>query len=168
MTAVFDDGVVAAVVARGLDAVRDWPNPVNDALCSAEKYALMGQDFRDSAWKHLEEEDLPQASNKAWGLVAETVKAICLHHGRVIHTHQGVWQALIELAQLVENAGDTATRHWLRNSFTVARSLHANFYEDRMPDGDILSGLILCEELSARLYGLFWREGAAVRRQVAA
>ena len=168
MTAVFEERVVAAAVARGLDAVRDWPNPVNDALCSAEKYALMGQDFRDSAWKHLEEEDLPQASNKAWGLVAETVKAVSLHHGRVIHSHRGILQAVEELAQLVDAAGDVETRRWLRNAFTVARSLHANFYEDWMPDGVVLDGLIQCEELSARLYGLFWREGAAVRRRAAA
>ena len=168
MTAVFEDGVVAAAVARGLDAVRDWPNPVNDALCSAEKYALLGQGFRDSAWQHLEGEDLPQASNKAWGLVAETVKAISLHHGRVIHSHRGILQAVEELAQLVGAAGDAQTQHWLRNSFTVARSLHANFYEDWMPDGVVLSGIMLCEELSARLYGLFWQEGASIRRRAAA
>ena len=167
MTAVFDDGVVAAAVARGLDAVRDFPQAA-DGDCSAEGYALLGQDFRDSAWKHLEEEDLPQASNKAWGLVAETVKAISLHHGRVIHSHRGIFQAVEELAQLVDAAGDVETRRWIRNSFSIAQLLHINFYENRMPDGAVLDGLIQCEELSARLYGLFWREGAAVRRQVAA
>ena len=103
---------------------------------------------------------MAQASDKAWALVAETVKAISLHHGRVIHTHRGVWQVVVELALLVDNAGDTATRRWIRNSFTVARTLHANFYEDRMPDGDIHDGLILCEELTQCLYNLFWQEGA--------
>ena len=59
MTAAFDDRVVAAAVARGLDAVRDWPNPANDALCAADKYARLGRDFQASARKHLEEGDLP-------------------------------------------------------------------------------------------------------------
>ena len=67
MTAVFDDLVVVAAVARGLDAVRDWPNLTGDVFCSAEKYARMGRDFGISARQHLDEGDLPQASNKAWG-----------------------------------------------------------------------------------------------------
>ena len=168
MTAVFDDGVVAAAVARGLDAVRDWPNPAGDGFCSAEKYARLARDFGISARRHLEEGDLPQASNKAWGLVAETVKAISLHHGRVIHSHRGLLQVAEELTQLVDNAGDTVTWRWIKVSFLTARMLHSNFYEDRMSDTDVLAGLIQCEELSARLYGLFWREGAAVRRRAAA
>ena len=114
MTAAFDDRVVAAAVARGLDAVRDWPIPANDALCSAEKYALLGQDFRNSAWQHLDAEDLPQASNKAWGLVAQTIKAISLHHGRVIHSHRGLLQVPQELARLVDAAGDAETQRWIR------------------------------------------------------
>ena len=161
MTAVFDDGVVAEAVARGLDAVRDWPNPVNDALCSAEKYARLGRDFGISARKHLDEGDLPQASNKAWGLVAETVKAISLHHGRVIHSHRGLLQVAEELADLPMNAGDAPTEAFIRISFRAARSLHSNFYEDRDSERDILIGIIRCEELSQLLYELFWREGAA-------
>ena len=163
MTAVFDDRVVAAAVARGLDSVRDWPIPANDALCAAEKYALLGQDFRDSAWQHLNDDDLPQASNKAWALVAQTIKAISLHHGRVIHSHRGLLQAFHELARLVDATGDTETQRWLRNAFSVARLLHINFYESHMDYDDVLSGLILCEELSARLYALFWQEAPAAQ-----
>ena len=48
-----------------------------------------------------------------------------------------------------------ATRHWINNSFRVARSMHSNFYENRDPEDDVLAGLILCEELSERLYQLF-------------
>ena len=160
MTAAFDDRVVAAAVARGLDSVRDWPHPANDALCAADKYARLGRDFGSSARKHLEEGDLPQASNKAWGMVAETVKAISLHHGRVIHTHRGLLQVVEELADLPLNAGDAPTEALIRISFRVARSLHSNFYEDRDSERDVLIGLIQCEELTQRLYDLFWQEGA--------
>ena len=161
MTAAFDDLVVAAAVARGLDAVRDWPHPANDGDCAADKYARLGRDFASSAWKHLEEGDLPQASNKAWGLVSETVKAISLHHGRVIHSHRGLLQVVEELADLPMNAGDEELHDWIRTSFSSARMLHSNFYEDRMSTGDIRAGLRLCERLSARLYALFWGEGVA-------
>ena len=160
-TVAFDDGVVVAAVARGLDSVRDLPQPANDGDCAADKYARLGRDFASSAWRHLDDEDLAQASNKAWALVAETVKAISLHHGRVIHSHRGILQVFEELARLVDAAGDTETRRWLRTSFSYARLLHSNFYEDRMTDGDVIDGLMQCEELSARLYALFWGEGAA-------
>ena len=64
------------------------------------------------------------------------------------------------LSRLVGDAGDEATRHWINNSFRVARIMHSNFYENRDPEDDVLAGLILCEELSRRLYQLFWYEGA--------
>ena len=160
MTAAFDDRVVAAAVARGLDAVRDWPQPANDALCAADKYARLGRDFASSAWKHLEDDDLAQASNKAWALVAETVKAISLHHGRVIHSHRGLLQVVEELADLPLNAGDEALHDWIRISFRAARSLHSNFYEDRDSESDIRAGLRQCERLSEQFYTLFWQEGA--------
>ena len=35
-----DDKDIAAAVTRALDAVRDFPDPPNDALCSAEAYAV--------------------------------------------------------------------------------------------------------------------------------
>ena len=150
---------IAAAIARALAAANDRPSPVLDALCSPQQYAAMAQNFRASAWRHLDEGDLPQASNKAWGLVAETVKAVSAHHGAIIHTHRALWMAVTALARLVGDSGDAATRRWINNSFAVARSLHSNFYADRDPEDDILAGLILCEELSERLYQLFWPAG---------
>ena len=150
---------IAAAIARALAAANDHPNPVFDADCSAPKYAGMAQDFRASAWEHLDQGDLPQASNKAWGLVAETVKAISAHHGRIIHSHRAIWQVVHELARLVGDAGDMETRRWITNSFVVARNLHSNFYENRSPEYEVIAGLMLCEELSLRLYQLFWPAG---------
>ena len=154
-TAPYPDPDTAAAVAHGLAAANDHPNPVFDAGCSAQKYAGMAQDFRAGAWEHLDKGDLPQASNKGWGLVAETVKAISAYHGGIIHGHRGIWEVSHALARLVGDAGDMETRRWLNNSFMVARSLHSNFYENRAHADDVLDGLILCEELSERLYQLF-------------
>ena len=158
-TASYPTPDIDTAIARGLAAANDQPNPVFDAGCSAQKYAGMAQDFRASAWEHLDKGDLPQASNKAWGLVAETVKAISAHHGRIIHSHRAIWQVVHELARLVGDAGDLETRRWITNSFRVARSLHSNFYENRDPEYDVLAGLMLCEELSQRLYQLFGPDG---------
>ena len=154
-TAPYPAPDTTAAVARAMAAANDHPNPVFDADCSAPKYAGMAQDFRASAWEHLDQGDLPQASNKAWGLVAETVKAISAHHGLIIHTHRAIWQVVHELARLVGDSGDLETRRWITNSFVVARNLHSNFYEHRSPEYEVIAGLILCEELSQKLYELF-------------
>ena len=154
----FADSDIADAVAWGLAAGRDPAQP-GDAGRTAEKYAQLGYNFRASAWKHLlEDGDLPQASNKAWGMVAETIKAIGAQYGGVIHTHGSIWTVLRELSPLAGASGDTTTQQWLDNSFAVARTLHSNFYEDVETEAEVIAGLQLCEELSERLYELFWPE----------
>ena len=156
LTTMFTDGDIAAAVARGLAAARDRPQP-EDAGRTPEKYASLSDDFRAGAWRHLREDgDLPQASNKAWGLVAETIKAISARHGGIIHAHGSIWTVKRELSQLAGDSGDTATQQWIDNSFRTARALHSNFYEDEETDAEVAAGVSLCEELSERLYELFW------------
>ena len=155
----FADADIAAAVARGLNAARDRAQP-DDAGRTPGKYASLSRDFRGSAWKHLREDgDLPQASNKAWGMVAETVKGVSARHGGYIHYHRSIWEVVRQLANLVGESGDTETRRWINNSFMVARGLHSNFYEDEADETVVTDGLELCEELSERLYELFWPEG---------
>ena len=158
-TAFYPTPDIDAAVARGLDAARDRPQPGPDGNRTAQKYAGMAQEFRASAWEHLDQGDLAQASNKAWGLVAETVKAISAHHGGFIHTHRGILLVANELFRLVGNAGDTETRDWISGIFLTARSLHSNFYENEAPENEVRGGLVLCEQLSQRLYELFYPAG---------
>ena len=151
---------IADAVARGLAAARDSAQP-DDADKQPAHYARLGEAFRRSAWRHLADDNddaLPQASNKAWGLVAETIKAISAHHGGVIHTHRSILLVSRELARLVSEAGDPATAAWLTNAFRNARGLHANFYENEEFEEQVEYGLRLSEELSERLYELFWPE----------
>ena len=146
---------VAAAVARALAAARDRPSPLKDAGRTPEKYARLAQDFRASAWRHLAEGDLPQASNKAWGLVAETVKAVSAQHGGFIHAHRTIQMVVRQLARVADNAGHPDTRRWLNSSFTVASSLHSNFYEDEADLDEVHDGLETCELLAERLLALF-------------
>ena len=85
---------IDAAVARALAAANDRPDPEFDADCSPLKYAGMAQDFRTKAWEHLDQGDLSQASNKVWGVVAETVKAISARYGGIIHNHRALWQVV--------------------------------------------------------------------------
>ena len=150
---------IAAAVARGRAAANDGLQPGLGAGRTAQEYAAMAQDFRASTWERLEQGDMDQASKKAWKLVAETVKAISAQHGSVIYTYQAIIEVVAELAQLVGRAGDTETQKWINTAFVAASSLQNNYYETRMPENMIRSGLRLGEELSQRLYQLFWPEG---------
>ena len=146
---------VAAAVARALADARDRPNPAEDAGRSPEKYARLARDFRNSARRHLGEGDLPQASNKAWGLVAETVKAVSAQHGAFIHTHRAVLMVTGELAELTARAGDPDTRNFIHNALSIARNLHGNFYEDELSAPQVTANLEQCEMLAERLLALF-------------
>ena len=160
-TTTYPEQDIAAAVARGLATVRDRPDPDLDIYRSAQKYAGMAQVFRASAWEHLDKGDLPQASNKAWGLVAETVKAISAHYGSIIHSHRAILEVADELARLVGNAGDMETKVWINTVLVTARGLHSNFYENELPEDTVRDGIVSCVRLSRRLYELFWPEGAA-------
>ena len=146
---------VAAAVARGLANANDRPRPAPDATRTPQKYAALTRAFRDSAWEHLEKDDLPQASNKAWGIVAETVKYISAQHGGIIHSHRGIMAVLVELGRLAANSGDTDIRREINRALTTARDLHTNFYEDELFEDTVLEGLIQCEELSELLHTRF-------------
>ena len=159
MTTPYSDQDIAAAIARGRAAAHDRPQPGLDAGSAAQEYAAMAQEFRASAWERLEQGDMDQASKKAGKLVAETVKAISAHHGSVIYTYQAIIEVVAELAQLVGSAGDTETRKWIDTAFVAASSLRNNYYDTRMPENMVRSGLRLGEELSQRLYELFWPGG---------
>ena len=152
---------VAAAVARGLAAAKDRPRPAADAIRTPQKYAALAKDFRDSAWEHLEKEDLPQASNKAWGLVAETIKDISAQHGGFIHTHRAIMEVVTELAQVADTHGDPATARWIVATFLTARDLHSNFYENELSEFIVFGGLMQCEELSELLHTRFAVAGIA-------
>ena len=102
---------IAAAVARGLAAARDPAQP-GDAGRSPQKYAQLSDDFRASAWRHLDQDgDLPQASGKAWGLVAETIRG------------RPVGEALITLAHSRRRiAGDV--RKCLQSAIANAENNH--------------------------------------------
>ena len=150
---------ITAAVAKGLAAAHDRARPA-DAGKSAAIYAGLSEHFRSGAWKHLNDDgDLPQASNKAWGMVAETVKAISAEHGGIIHKHLSILRVSGELAGLVRAAGDAETAAWINNSFSRAQMLHVNFYENEETADQVADGVQLSEQLMELLYQLFWPDG---------
>ena len=63
------------------------------------------------------------------------------------------------LARLAGDAGDMATQCRINSSFVVVRGRRSNCDVGRAPDDEVLAGLLLCVELSRRLYELFRPEG---------
>ena len=159
-TAPYPHADIAAAVARALRCANDRPRPDQDADHSSRKYTALSQNFRSSAWQHLDAGDLPQASNKAWGMVAETVKAISAEHGGYIHKHRSISEVVVELSRLARSAGDADAARRMLLAFRIASDQHTNFYEDDLVADVVLEGLIECEELSDQLYALFWPDGA--------
>ena len=159
-TAPYPRAAIAAAVAQALRRANDRPRPGEDAARTASKYAALSQNFHHSAWQHLDANDLPQASNKAWGMVAETVKAISAEHGGFIHKHRSISEVVNQLYLLARNAGDADAARQLIRAFGTANQLHANFYEDELSDYVVMEWLMQCEELSDQLYALFWPDGA--------
>ena len=89
-------------------------------------------------------------------MVAETVKAISVEHGGVIHTHRSILLVINELAELARAAGDAQTADWIDNAFRSARALHVNFYENEETASQVAAGVRLSEELMQQLYAMFW------------
>ena len=158
--AAYPHADIAAAIARGLRNAGDTPQPYVDYIRSPLKYAAIAQDFRSSAWRHLDAGDLPQASNKAWELVAETIKAVSAQHGGVIHKYQSIIAVLSELIRLLRNAGDADSARLLSQTIMISHQMHANFYENELPAEFVREGLIQCEEAAHRLYARFWPDGA--------
>ena len=152
---------IAAAIARGLRNAGDTPQPYVDYIHPPLKYAAIARDFRSSAWRHLDAGDLPQASNKAWELVAETIKAVSAQHGGGIHKYQSISAVLYELIRLLRNAGDADSARLLSLTIMTANQMHANFYENELHADTVIEGLIQCEEMSDRLFALFWPAGTA-------
>ena len=151
---------IAAAVARALRNANDRPDPAADADRSALKYAALSENFRTGAWQRLDDGDLQQASNKVWGLVAETIKAVSAQHGGIIHKRRSIIEVLAQLSQLAEAAGDADAARQLVSAFATARDLHINFYEDEIPEYFVIKGLLECEEMSQRMFTRFWPDGA--------
>ena len=90
---------------------------------------LMGQ-----AEEGFDKGDLIQASEKAWGAVALAVKSIAVQRGWQHSRHDLLYAISDQIA-------DELDRPDLDRLFRSASSLHTNFYEDWMTEGNVRGGI---------------------------
>ena len=110
----------------------------------ADFHADTVEAFLAKARAYLAEGDLLQASEKAWGAAAQTVKAAGEQRGWRYQSHG-------DLFQIVERLADEQNDEELLSLFHVANSLHQNFYEGWQTDRLVEAGLQGIEEFVRRL-----------------
>ena len=110
----------------------------------ADFHADTAEAFLAKARAYLAEGDLLQASEKAWGAAAQTVKAAAEQRGWRHQSHGDLFQ---NVDRLSEEAGDGE----LNDLFHVASSLHTNFYEGWLTRLQVERGLAVIEEFVRRI-----------------
>jgi len=94
------------------------------------KYAALNGKYLKDAEQLLAANDTVQASEKFWGAVATAVKAVAAERRWRHSNHRNLREAI---SRLYRETGDDE----FLTLFSVAESLHANFYEDFMQPEDV-------------------------------
>jgi len=89
----------------------------------AEVYMKLSGKYLKDANDLLAKGDCVQASEKLWGSAALMVKAVAASRGTTILSHG-------ELFSFVKKLGEEINEPELRRLFSVASTLHQNFYEN--------------------------------------
>ena len=110
----------------------------------ADFHADTAEAFLAKARAYLADGDLLQASEKAWGAAAQTVKAAAEQRGWRHQSHG-------DLFQIVKRLADESTDSSPHALFHSAKALHQNFYEGLMTEDSVAVGLQQVDEFVRRL-----------------
>ena len=121
---------------------------------SSEKYAAMSQRYIEQAEEEFQKGDLDQASNKAWGAAALTLKSIAERRGWNHNRHGLLYDISGQMA-------DELGRPELRIMFRSANAMHQNYYEDWMASDEVRDGIETAKEYLRVLEGAQDWEGAS-------
>ena len=106
--------------------------------------ALLGHAEEIVGKKTMTAADRLQASEKIWGSVAHTLKAIAAGNGWEIHKTSG----LDSLRQhLAKESGDES----ITEGYLAAYAVHVNFYQDYRSPEDLRSGAVIARNLNRKL-----------------
>ena len=109
----------------GIEFVLKGLNEDIDPEDLVEHYQSLSESYLTEARKMLQAGDLVQASEKLWGASALAVKAIAAKRGLKLEQHGSLWNFVSTLS--TERRDEDISLY-----FSVANSLHRNFYEDQM------------------------------------
>ena len=98
--------------------------------------------------------DRLQASEKIWGSVTHTLKAIAATRGWKFHRTMALDSLRAYLASLTTQA----ERDEITSLYRAAHDYHVNFYQDHVPAGDLQHGVGAARKLNGKL----WDAGALI------
>ncbi len=93
-------------------------------------YTELNDKYLREADELLRKHDMPQASEKLWGAFVHAIKAVAEERGRTLGMHRSIAQFVLILEKEAPELG-------LHDAFRHAEGLHANFFEDHLPDQSV-------------------------------
>ena len=118
---------------------------MTDIETQTGKHTRLARKLLDDAKREIAAGDLVQGSEKLWGATSQALKAYCASHGMPHSKYANRRHAAFQLADQLDNP-------FVRATFGVAESCHANFYNDWMeqehldgylPDIEALVNIVL-------------------------
>ncbi|MGQ9602126.1 MAG: PaREP1 family protein [Candidatus Bipolaricaulia bacterium] len=110
----------------------------------AEHYRALSEKYRAEAEDFWDKRDLGQTSEKLWGAVSLTIKAVAAKRGLRLEKHGSLWEFISKLAEESEDKE-------IISSFHIANSLHRNFYENEMTEEAVEVAMEEVAKLIAKL-----------------
>ena len=107
-------------------------------------YRGLSAEYLRKARAHLDEGDLPQASEKGWGAAAVLLKAAAEQRGWRHDSHRALWRT-------VRSLSDEAGGRQMLERFNRAGMLHVNYYEDALDVERVTAYLDEVERLTRQL-----------------
>ena len=119
-----------------------------------ETYREVGTKFLEQARVELAAGELAEASEAGWAAAVQMVKAIAAQRGWPYDTNAH-WFSVID--NLVRETGDRD----ISIGFSVASTLHLNYFENIRSAQSVTSGLVSVEKLLDKLRPILERGGEA-------
>ncbi len=113
-------------------------------MIETKKHVYLNGKYLQDAKALLDKQDYVQASEKLWGAVAQIIKAIALNRGKRLRTHTAINTYIVQLAKELNDAS-------LLDAFSIANSLHQNFYENWLAPETVIQNAKTIERLINKL-----------------
>ena len=139
MTTPFTTGQqVDAAIRTGLRGNRrNFSLTPSEAADKSVAYQGNLDHYQGLVEKCLADGDYRQAAEKSWGAYAQTIKVIAAAHSMNVDNHRSLLRVASELNTLAGSA-DPAIAARMDVGYTSARSLHQHFYENDLPDREVI------------------------------
>lgn len=95
-------------------------------MTNGNKYKEKARHYLENGYKFLHKHRFSKASELFWGATSQAVKAVALERGGDLSSHSSLWNFVGKLENELKDPS-------IRIRFSVAESLHRNFYEHDMP-----------------------------------